>query len=204
MLKNYSIRDYSVKKLEENLTMAPIIKLVITIKTTFVSTQEAHQEESLHRRMDIEKVLDPYYKIEARTDEHKMFDYYQKLAKAIKVRRSCKLWIKKVTELRRMIKQERENELEEKKVKPCTSNLKELFNDLNKALEIKPKHISALEKEENKVKKSPKHVDRNNLTERYESLGDNRKQNVDIDICAIDMIIVIKNKIKNRRNKKVK
>ncbi|CAG8846061.1 24147_t:CDS:2, partial [Gigaspora margarita] len=67
---------------------------------------------------------------------------------------AAELWMKKVTELRRTIKWDRENEMEEKKVHHRNINFEKPLDDLDKALEIKPKDISVLEKEENKVKKS--------------------------------------------------
>ncbi|CAG8836271.1 16684_t:CDS:2, partial [Gigaspora margarita] len=66
---------------------------------------------------------------------------------------AAELWMKKITELRKMIKRDKENKIEEKKVHYCNINFETSLNNLDKALEIKPKDISMLEKEENKVKK---------------------------------------------------
>ncbi|CAG8773334.1 12895_t:CDS:2 [Gigaspora margarita] len=59
--------------------------------------------------------------------------------------------MKKVTKLRRIIKQDRENEIKGKKVHYCNINFEKPLNDLDKTLEIKFKDISMLEKEENKL-----------------------------------------------------
>ncbi|CAG8692744.1 33596_t:CDS:2, partial [Gigaspora margarita] len=56
----------------------------------------------------------------------------------------CELKIKKLINL------EKENKMEEKKVHHCNINFEKPLDDLDKALEIKPKDISVLEKEENK------------------------------------------------------
>ncbi|CAG8805134.1 46292_t:CDS:2 [Gigaspora margarita] len=50
---------------------------------------------------------------------------------------AAELWMKKVTELRRMIKRDRENEMEEKKVHHRNINFEKTLDDLDKALEIK-------------------------------------------------------------------
>ncbi|CAG8853426.1 42098_t:CDS:2, partial [Gigaspora margarita] len=50
----------------------------------------------------------------------------------------------------------KENEPEEKKISHRNNNFEEPLDDLVKALEIKPKNVSALEKDENKVKNAAK------------------------------------------------
>ncbi|RIB23432.1 hypothetical protein C2G38_2171300 [Gigaspora rosea] len=128
-----------------------------------------------------------------------------------------------------MIKWDRENELEETKVHHHNIHFEEPLDDLNKALEIKPKDISALEKENNKVKnlrlthfskkkkevladfncerkinsneELPKRADRNNLTEKYRSLKDNSKWE---DICATGVTSMVKNEVVNKGKEKDK
>ncbi|CAG8786972.1 16864_t:CDS:2 [Gigaspora margarita] len=100
---------------------------------------------------------------------------------------AAELWMKKVTRLRRTIKRDRKNEIEEKKVHHHNIIFEKSLDDLVKALEIKPKDISN-EKEalidfnrelkinpNEALKWPPKRVDRNNLIEKCESLEDNQK-----------------------------
>ncbi|RIB11673.1 hypothetical protein C2G38_2202833 [Gigaspora rosea] len=115
-----------------------------------------------------------------------------------KLEEAAELWIKKVTELRKMIKRDRENELEETKVYHHNINFEKPLDDLDKALEIKPIDTSALEKEENKLLKR---ADRDILTEKYESLEDNHKQE---DICATGVILIVKNEVKKKEKEKTK
>ncbi|CAG8651232.1 8370_t:CDS:2 [Gigaspora margarita] len=150
---------------------------------------------------------------------------------------AAELWMKKVTKLRRTIKHDRENKMKEKKVHHCNINFEKSLDDLVKALEIKPKDISVLEKEENKVKKAaedqeltylsqnekealidfnrelkinpnealkwpPKRVDRNNLTGKCESLEDNQKQYVNIDLHATGVASMVKNQFENKGEEK--
>ncbi|RIB23836.1 hypothetical protein C2G38_2170171 [Gigaspora rosea] len=140
--------------------------------------------------------------------EDKMSDCYPMLTKSgdangtFMLEEAAKLWMKKVTELRRMIKRDKENELREKKVDHHSNNFERPLNDLDKTLEIKPMDISAIEKEENKInsnEKLLKRADGNNLTEKYESFKDNRKQE---DICAIGVMLMDKNEVGNKGKEK--
>ncbi|RIB05168.1 hypothetical protein C2G38_2220449 [Gigaspora rosea] len=140
---------------------------------------------------------------------------------------AAELWMNKVTELKRTIKRDRKNEPKEKKVHHRKINFEEPLNDLNKTLEVKPKDISTLEKKNNKVKnlrlthfskkekevlvdfdherkinsnkELPKCANRNNLTEKYKSLKDNRKQE---DICATGVTLMVKNEAGNKEKEK--
>ncbi|CAG8497325.1 5430_t:CDS:10, partial [Gigaspora margarita] len=135
-----------------------------------------------------------YYRDELRVkaDGNKTSDCHPTSAELVK--RSLRI-VDEKDNLRGMIKRVERMSRKEKKINHRNNNFEEPLDDLDKALGIKPKNVSALEKDENKVN-AAKDQELTYLRTKRKHLPI-LTRDVNIDIRAIGATTEVKNKVEN-------